>query len=154
MTRVRTTYLELRSPDQLTASTRVPDDVLLVRATLPSPELSRFLYTAVGGDWYWTDRLAWGWSRWMERLARPELETWVALVQGTPAGYFELEVQSGPCVEIAYFGILPSFAGRGLGGYLLANYLKRGFVRVREEETDVSLPPEPPGPWPGSGRPR
>ena len=120
MTRVRTTHLELRSLDGLRPKAGVPPDVLLLRAAHPSPELSRFLYTAVGGDWHWSDRLSWTWTEWMEWLSRPEVETWVAYQAGTPAGYFELEAQEGGSVEIAYFGLLPGFAGRGLGGYLLA----------------------------------
>ena len=40
-------------------------------------------------------------------------------VAGTPAGYFELEAQERGNVEIAYFGLLPRFIGRGLGGALL-----------------------------------
>src|SRR5262249_44198705 len=83
------------------------------RAEVPSPELNRFLYTAVGGDWYWIDRLPWTYERWLAYLDRPELETWVAYISGTPAGYVELETQANRNIEIAYFGILPRFVGKG-----------------------------------------
>jgi GNAT superfamily N-acetyltransferase len=82
-------------------------------------------------------------------------------------------------VEIVYFGLLPRFVGRGLGGQLLtaavqrawqrttvrvwlhtctldhpravANYLARGF-RLYMEKTHVEeLPEQSPGPWTGSG---
>lgn len=153
-------------------------DVLeMRRAEVPSPELNRFLYTAVGGDWFWIDRLSWPYRRWMEWLDRPEVETWVGSVSGTPAGYFELEVQPGGSVEIAYFGLLPAFVGRRLGGALLAaavergfdraprvwvhtctldhpgalaNYVARGFRIFKEETSEVVLPDDPPGPWPGA----
>jgi ribosomal protein S18 acetylase RimI-like enzyme len=184
VTLVRTTHLEMTSPGALRPSTRTPQDVIVVRAGVPSPELNRFLYTAVGGDYYWLDRLGWTWEQWMDWLGRPEVETWLALRSGTPAGYFELEVQDGGSVEIVYFGILPAFAGRGLGGYLLtqavhrafamrpgvervwlhtctldhpsalAGYLARGFTIFKEEESDMSLPENSPGPWPGAGPPR
>ena len=72
------------------------------------------LYTGVGSDWNWTDRRGWTWDRWREWLARPELETWVAYVRGTPAGFAELEDQ-GDSVELVSFGLLPAFIGRGLG---------------------------------------
>ena len=59
-------------------------------------------------------------------------------VSGTPAGYFELEAgtggangaggqrevagsEGGAGVEIVQFGLLPRFAGRGLGGALLVS---------------------------------
>ncbi|HTL04519.1 MAG TPA: GNAT family N-acetyltransferase [Gemmatimonadales bacterium] len=181
---VRTTYLEMRSPGALRPSARVPPEVLLVRAAIPSPELGRFLYTAVGGAWYWRDRLVWSYRQWRDWLARPEVETWVAYERGTPAGYFELELQPEANLEITYFGLLPEFAGRGLGGYLLtqatsrawsvagsegrvwvhtctldhpgalSNYLARGYSVFKEEEHTVELPDAPPGPWPGAERPQ
>lgn len=183
-TLVRTTYLEMRLPAELRASLKVPPDLLLLRAGVPSPELGRFLYTAVGGDWYWRERLSWSYDRWLNWLSRAEVETWVAYESGTPAGYFELELQPGASVEITYFGLLPGFAGKGLGGYLLTqatarawqlrpvvrrvwvhtctldhagavpNYLARGFKVFKEEEHPVELPDTPTGPWPGAERRR
>lgn len=98
-----------------------PDERLsVVRAGIPSPALNRFLYTAVGGGWLWTDRLAWTQDAWREYLERPEVETWVAYLEGTPAGYCELEQQAEGSVEIAYFGLLPEFTGRRIGAYLLS----------------------------------
>ena len=181
---VRTTHLEMLSPADLRPSCRVPADLLLLRAGIPSPELGRFLYTAIGGDWHWRERLSWTYTEWLAWLSRPEVETWVAHASGTPAGYFELESQPESSVEITYFGLLHRFAGQGLGGYLLTqaverawrlqlpvrrvtvhtctldhaaalpNYLARGFKVSREEEHFVELPDEPQGPWPGAERPR
>ncbi|PGH47982.1 GNAT family N-acetyltransferase [Streptomyces sp. Ru87] len=94
--------------------------VRIVRAEVPSPEFSRFLYTAVGGDVTWTDRLDWPYARWQEFLERPGVETWVAYDRGTPAGFIELDPQADGVVEISYFGLLPTFRGRGIGGRLLA----------------------------------
>lgn len=183
MTLVKTTHLELRSPAAFRPSGRVPPDVMLMKAALPSPELNRYLYAAVGAEYHWHDRVPWTWSEWMRWLDRPEVETWVAYQSGTPAGYFELEAQDGASVEIVYFGLLPAFTGRGMGGYLLtqavqrafamrpgihrvwlhtctldhpaalAGYLSRGFAIFKEEEEDMSLSPDVPGPWPGAERP-
>jgi GNAT superfamily N-acetyltransferase len=124
---VTTWYLELLRPHDLRPA-RVPDGALsLVRAEIPLPELNRFLYTAVGRGWYWLDRVVWDEARWLAWLDRPELETWVLYVSGTPAGYFEIESQPGGNVELAYFGLLPRFMGRGLGGYLLTKAIERAF---------------------------
>lgn len=122
---VTTWSLEQTSPGDL-APSPVPgagSGVRIERAGVPSPEFSRFLYTAVGGDWMWTDRLAWTYERWRHWLEREEpgaVETWVLYVDGTPAGYAELETQPDAVVEIAQFGLLPAFIGRGLGGHLLS----------------------------------
>jgi ribosomal protein S18 acetylase RimI-like enzyme len=121
-TSVTTWYLEQTAPQDL-APAAVPDPgagIGIVRAEVPSPAFSRFLYTAVGGDVSWTDRLVWDEERWRGYLERPGAETWVAYERGTPAGYVELDAPEDGVVEIAYFGLLPPFRGRGIGGHLLS----------------------------------
>ena len=48
-------------------------------------------------------------------------------MQGTPAGYFELARRDAGQVEIAMFGLLPPFIGRGVGGALLTAALRRAW---------------------------
>lgn len=117
---VTTWSLEQTSPADLLPAAAPEGDVRIVRAEVPSPEFSRFLYTAVGGDIRWTDRLGWSHAQWREQLERPGVETWVALDRGTPAGYVELDPQDEGVVEIAYFGLIAAFRGRRIGGHLLA----------------------------------
>lgn len=120
--------LEQTDPADLRPS-RMPDlDVRIERVRRPTPEFSRYLYTAVGGRWFWVDRLPWTWQRWRDWLDRPGVETWVAWVDGTPAGYAELEAQAEGQVELAYFGLLPEFIGQGLGGHLLSVALDRAWT--------------------------
>ena len=47
-------------------------------------------------------------------------------LRGTPAGYFELDDQDGD-VEIAYFGLLPQFLGKGLGGGFLTAAVEKAW---------------------------
>ena len=173
---VTVTHLELRSPADLRPKAPPAADVAIVRVTRPTPEFNRFFYSAVGGDWFWIDRLAWTYADWMNYLDRPILETWIVTRAGVPAGYFELERQPGDDVEIVYFGLLPNSTGQGLGGWALseaarrgwkmgakrvwvhtcdldhpgalANYVARGFRAFKVEMIEVELPDQPPGPWP------
>jgi ribosomal protein S18 acetylase RimI-like enzyme len=175
---ITTRYLEMLTPEQLRPVLSGNDKLRIELASIPSPEFSRFLYTSVGGDWYWLDRLNWNYQRWLAHLNRPELETWVAYVSGTPAGYIELEVQPDNNVEVAYFGILRQFTGQRLGGHLLsvgverawaigakrvwvhtcsldgphalANYLARGFQIFKLEVHTRELPGKPIGSWLGA----
>jgi GNAT superfamily N-acetyltransferase len=175
---VTTYYLEMLSPAELKPKRSARTVVAMVRVERPMPELNRFFYTAVGGDWYWIDRLPWTYRDWQAYLNRPQLETWILTVNGVPAGYFELESQPGDDVEIAYFGLLPQFVGQSLGGHLLtsavergwamgakrvwvhtctldhpqalANYQARGFRLFREETKEQEEPAVSPGPWPGA----
>ncbi|MGH7869373.1 MAG: GNAT family N-acetyltransferase, partial [Candidatus Dormibacteraceae bacterium] len=122
-----TWYLEQTSPQKLRSAPLPSDPVMIKRAEIPSPEFSRFLYTAVGGYWYWTKKLGWSWQQWTEWLARPGVETWVAWLRGTPAGYVELEAQPAGQVEVTCFGLLSAFIGRGIGKFLLTNGLARAW---------------------------
>jgi GNAT superfamily N-acetyltransferase len=177
---VTTWYLQLTDPTKA-APTPDPDpDLEIRRVELPSPELCRALYAAVGSEWYWTDRLGWTWPQWHAYLDRDELEVWIPWLRGAPAGYLELHAD-GDAVEIVSFGLLPAFVGRGLGKRLLdfavrrawslgpsrvwlhtcsldspvarPNYEARGF-EVYDEETGMrDVPDAPLEPWPGAGRP-
>jgi GNAT superfamily N-acetyltransferase len=176
---VTTWSLEMLDPSWLRASPVPPGQVELRQAKRPSPELGRFLYSATGGNWFWIDRLTWTYERWLERLGHPRVETWVAYVEGMPAGYFELDGSIHGDVEIAYFGVMPGFIGQKLGGWLLseairrgwamdarrvwvhtcsldapsarANYEARGMRTFNEVTQPVELPEVAPGPWPGAG---
>jgi GNAT superfamily N-acetyltransferase len=178
MVDVTTTYLEITSPAGLRPKRSGRADVQMARVQTPMPELNRFLYTAVGGAWYWIDRLPWNYQRWLDYLQRPEVETWLMTVGGVPAGYFELEAQPEGDMEVAYFGLLPQWIGQGLGGHLLteavergfargarrvwlhtctldhpqalANYQARGFRIFRTEVNAKDIAPRPVGPWPGA----
>jgi GNAT superfamily N-acetyltransferase len=176
---VTTWSLEITTEADLHPAAAPPEGVEIRRAMHPSPELGRFLYTAAGGNWYWTDRLGWTYEHWLERLSHPRVETWVMYLEGTPAAYFELDGAIENEVEVAYLGVLPAFLGRRLGGPLLTAAIRRGWamgaprvwvhtctldsphalahykargMRVFEEHTEaVELPDVPPGPWPGAG---
>lgn len=140
---VTTTYLEMTDRADLRRARNPEVPLVVTRAELPLPELNRFLYAAVGAEWGWFGRLAWDRSQWLHYLDRPELETWVGYVRGTPAGYFELERQ-GLDAEIAYFGLLPNFVGQGLGGPLLTAAIERawdmGVGRVWVHTCDLDHP--------------
>lgn len=172
---VTITYLEMTTPDDVVPLTR--ERRLEVRlARIPCPELNRFFYVAVGSEWWWHERVAWGRDQWLRWVDRDDLETWIGYLDGTPAGYFELEAQPGGQAQLTYFGLLPSFIGRGLGADLLAaaverawqmattrvwvhtctldhpraleNYRSRGFRICGVEEKLEVLPDRKPSAWP------
>jgi GNAT superfamily N-acetyltransferase len=132
-----------------------------------SPSEYRALYTAVGGDWYWHDRLVVPDDELAAYFASPAVQLWVLRVSGDVAGYFELLRHADARVEIVYFGLISSYFGKGLGGWMLTraieqafamnashltlhtctldspralpNYLARGFSISREEEYEAEL---------------
>src|SRR5436305_255491 len=124
---VTTYYLEMRSRNDLRPRRLLRDDLHLVLVQPALPELNRFFYTAVGGDWYWIDRLPWSYQQWRDYLQRPDLETWMMTAAGVPVGYCELERQADNGVELVYFGVLPGFIGQGFGGHLLTVMVERAW---------------------------
>ncbi len=150
----------------------------LREATVACPELNRFLYASVGAPWCWHTRLPWTYRQWLDYLENPAVATWIGYEGGNPIGYFELRREPEGAVEIAYFGLLPHYVGRGLGKRLLGdaiakagafgdgriwlhtcsldhpaalpNYLARGFRVRKTEVVEEELPDRPLEPWPGA----
>jgi ribosomal protein S18 acetylase RimI-like enzyme len=163
---VTRTYLEMRSPDDLRPAIPPEAEPEIERLDRCTPELFRYLYAEVGRAFHWTDRLGWSDEQVQRHLDDPRNSVWLLSSDDTPAGYFELHEHDDGSVEIAYFGLLPDFIGRGWGKYLLTraaraawqsaprrvwlhtctldhpsalpNYLKRGFQPVRTEVYTVS----------------
>jgi GNAT superfamily N-acetyltransferase len=139
------TYLELDDGGALRPAARPALDGLeVLRVQPPDGALSRWFYVRVGEPHNWTDnieRSAAGWQEWAERV-----ETWVASVAGERAGYYELRPDGGN-VEVAYFGLLPDFQGKGLGGYLLTHAIQRGlelaprvWLHTNTQDAPAALP--------------
>jgi GNAT superfamily N-acetyltransferase len=121
----------------------------------------RFLYNSVGKAYHWHSR---------GKLSDPDLaavvqhplnEVHVLHVDGTPAGFAELDRRNGDEIELVQFGLMPPYLGQGLGRYFLQwtidrawsygpkrfwlhtctldhpvalpNYLKAGFTLYKEE---------------------
>ncbi|HEU5089235.1 MAG TPA: GNAT family N-acetyltransferase, partial [Roseiflexaceae bacterium] len=125
---VITTYLELRHAGALRPARLDDADITVVEAMQPTVAFYRFLYAAVGSTYAWTDRLAWSDAELHDYLQRPGVTILVVYVRGVPAGYVELLREADePGTEIAYFGIMPEFQGRGLGKYLLTVGAERAF---------------------------
>ena len=159
------TYLEMRNMRALNRAA-LDDPAIRVEEVKGCPaSFSRYLYAEVGRAYHWIDRLPWTDEDIRAYLSDPAVSLWLMTVSGAPAGYFELRRDNVGGVEIAYFGLLPEFTGRGLGGHLLTiaverawalgpnrvwlhtntldhpaalpNYLKRGFTPFHSETYDV-----------------
>jgi GNAT superfamily N-acetyltransferase len=158
---VTRTYLEMRAPADLRPAEVPQPEPKIERVQECSVGFFRYLYTEVGRAYHWDDRLGWSDEMVIRHLATPGVSIWLMSWDGVAGGYFELRQHHDRSVEIAYFGLLPDFIGRGWGKYLLTravqtawasgthrvwlhtctldhpaalpNYVKRGFQPVREE---------------------
>jgi GNAT superfamily N-acetyltransferase len=166
MVEVTRTFLEMRDPGQLKRKEIPPHSGgRFIRCRPCSTAHYRELYRRVGEKWHWRDRNAWSDEQLAAILANPDVHVWELRVGEDLGGYFELEKQPGPVVEIVYFGLTPEFIGKGFGGAMLTkavdeawalgtdvvwlhtctldshmalpNYEARGFVRTGKTEKYV-----------------
>lgn len=126
---VVTTYLELTNQAAFRPALLDEPDLMIMQSRAPFPAFYRFLYQSVGATFHWTLRLGWSDQRLAEYLSRPSVTLLVLYVQGTPAGYVELNAESDePGTEVAYFGLAPLFHGRGMGRHLLSVGVQRAYA--------------------------
>jgi GNAT superfamily N-acetyltransferase len=125
----KTTYtLEMRHPNDLQPKTVERPGLRVERMTTPCPEFNKFLHTVVGYPHRWGGRETWTSEDWIAHAQDENLQTWVAYVDGTPAGYCEMEKRPEGEVELVCFGLLPAFIGQGVGGHLLTVAVERAWA--------------------------
>ncbi|HYC33686.1 MAG TPA: GNAT family N-acetyltransferase [Gemmatimonadales bacterium] len=165
---VKRTYLQMADAGELRPAPPPDPAPRIERLEECPPSFFRYLYAEVGRPYHWTDRLSWTDERVRSHLADRDVSLWLLSWHGSPAGYFELKRHEDDSVEIAYFGLLPEFTGRGWGKYLLTlaalaawesgprrvwlhtctldhpaalpNYVRRGFQPFREETYAADVP--------------
>lgn len=163
------TYLQQTAADQLRPASRV--DLDITRVFPADPGFNTRMYRDVGRDWNWVDRLEWSDGHWASYCSDPCVSTLRATVDGEIVGFAELRMS--PCdgathgasdhvgadragsaddgvdVEIVYFGLLPRFAGRGLGGWFLSEVCRiawnvpgchRVWLHTCDEDSPAAVP--------------
>jgi len=163
----------MRSRTELKAARSVDPRVRLKEIPDCSPSFYRHLYVEVGKNYHWIDRLPWTDEQIAAHLQLPENSLWLMTYDSETSGYFELRKCEDGSVEVAYFGLMPQFIGRGLGKHLLTcateqawanganrvwlhtctlddpaalpNYLKRGFQAFKTELYSIDTSTLPTG---------
>ena len=117
---VTITYLEMTAPPtRPTVPIPTLGKMALLRAERPTVSFYRYLYDTVGERWLWWDRRRLDDAALAAIIQDPLVEIYVLYVDGVPAGYAEVDRRKPDEIELAYFGLLPEFIGRGLGPFLL-----------------------------------
>jgi len=118
----------MRSPNQLRPK-RAEARFQVREQKEPNWVFNRDLYFRVGEQWEWIDKRSWTDDQWKEYANAPELRTFAGYYDEALAGYYELRSDAERGIEIAYFGLLPEFIGRGLGGALLTSAIEEAWAR-------------------------
>ena len=125
---VKVFYLEMVAHCQRTL-TPPREGLTVVEAKSPSVAFYRFLNKTVGKEYHWTSR---------DQLADADLaaiithllhEIHVLYVDGSPAGFAELDRRSEGEIELVSFGLMPEFIGLGLGKWFLQWTIEKAWIR-------------------------
>ena len=122
-------YLEINTINDLKTKPILSDCFSLKEASKYNFDLNKFFYKQIGKRHQWVDRLIWQDKDWLKYISNENLRTYIFKIENDLVGYFELIFNNNDC-EIAYFGILEEFIGKGYGGFLLSEALKIGFKRA------------------------
>jgi len=113
------TYLEMTAKPTAPTLPHPAQKIALMRADHPPVAFYRYLYNAIGEDWLWYERRIVADEDLTNIIHHDRVEIYVLYVGGVPAGYGELDRRASDEIELAYFGLMPEFVGRALGGYFL-----------------------------------
>jgi len=86
-----------------------------------SPDLADYkrLFREIGEDWLWFGRLLLDDDDLQARLTAPGHEVFTPVMDGRVMGLLEIDYQDAENPELAYFGLIPSAVGTGLGRWLM-----------------------------------
>lgn len=112
------TFLEmLERPSSVAPAPR--GKIAIIRAEHPPVHFYRYLYDTIGRDYFWVDRKKVDDTQLGAIIENPLVELYVLHVDGNPAGMAELDFRRSGIGQLAYFGLMPEFVGRGLGVFFL-----------------------------------
>ena len=166
MIEIKRFYLQIRSLEELN-KVKKPSKSLMVERSSNNFQLNKFFYREIGKKHRWVDRLSWSNETWINYLSNKNLHTCVLKKNDDLVGYYEkIYYEENNEFEIAYFGIMEEYIGKGYGGFLLSealenclkekvkriwvhtcsldhenaikNYLARGMKLYKEEKIKIS----------------
>ena len=117
----RVTHLDMPAPPAHRVPVPTGPKLAVLRATNMPIAFYRYLYEQVGRAHHWLLRRNLSDEELAGFIHGEQAEIQVLYVDGSPAGFFELDLSNLPAeAEILYFGITPDFQGRGLAKFFLS----------------------------------
>lgn len=124
------TYLEMTAPF-LNSAKPLPSGTEIKLERL-SNDAYRTIFKAIGEPWLWISRLVMSDSELSDILSHNNVETWVVRQSDAAIGLIELDFREKDICELAFFGLVKSATGQGLGGPMM------GFVQKRARQREIS----------------
>ena len=115
------THLEMDAMPAYRVPMPIGPRLALMQARAMPLAFYRYLYEQVGRPHHWSLRRSLGDEALAATIHAPTTGISVLYVDGSPAGFHELDLSQLPKkVEIVYFGLVPDFQGRGLARFFLS----------------------------------
>lgn len=105
----------------------LPDGYVIRPVTHPTVAWYREMYDAVGREYCWWLRRLMSDTQLANLLADPGIGVHVLYEGDRIAGFCELDARYSPDVNIAYFGLLAAWIGRGVGRIFLHQMIARAW---------------------------
>ncbi|MEQ9519794.1 MAG: GNAT family N-acetyltransferase [Parvibaculum sp.] len=121
------THLEMHTRPIVRSST--PHGKLaLIRAEAPPAHFFRYLYDTIGHKHFWVSRHVMEDAVLLDIIHDEKVHILVLHVNGVPAGFAELDLRTPSIADLAFFGLIPEFQGRGLGRFLLSSTIETAWM--------------------------
>jgi GNAT superfamily N-acetyltransferase len=129
------TYLAMPAPPRNLPPMPVGPRLAMMKAERIPLHYYRYLYSAVGVNWLWFERLLLDDQALSLKVHRQSVEIFVLYANGSPAGYYELDFGKPEKTNLVYFGLMPEWTGQKIGPWLLGSAVADGFARGAKEMT-------------------
>ncbi|TIS33930.1 GNAT family N-acetyltransferase [Mesorhizobium sp.] len=100
---------------------------LLLHLRHPPLHFYRYLVDRIGRKWHWQDYLCLSDADLTARIHGPQRDMRLLMIEGAPAGFFDLDRRDKETVEVVYFGLMEHVAGRGFGRWLFSEAMAAAF---------------------------
>jgi len=123
----RVTYLEMVAPrDRLVIQPGDRQATIMQVKNCPV-HFYRYLYERIGRRHHWGQRLKWEDGDLSALLCSSETLFYLLILDGSPAGFCEMNLSEWPDVEIVYFGLMAEYQGCGWGRFFLEKMIDYGW---------------------------
>jgi len=129
------TFLEMTVPPVKRYPLPLGVNAAILHAEKPQLAFYRFLQFQVGYPWKWEYRLRMDDETLASVIHADTTEIYVLYLDGAPAGFYEINRADPASIDLAYFGMMPHAAGRGLGRWLLSRAIEACWASEPERIT-------------------
>ncbi len=118
------TFLEMHAIPTKRYPLPIGVNAAVLHAEKPQLAFYRFLQLQVGFPWNWEYRLRMDDEALADAIHADTTEIYVLYLDGAPSGFFEINRNDPAATDLAYFGLMPHAAGRGLGRWFLSRAIE------------------------------